>query len=217
MTRVVCLSAGLDSTVNLALACRKPGGVRLALTFDYGQRAAKRESDRARRIAAFYRVPWKPVRLPWLGDITDTALVARGRKLPELTQARLDDRRATRASAAAVWVPNRNGVFLNAAAAFAESLGCREVVLGFNAEEGATFPDNTPAFARAATGALRFSTRNAVRAVSYTMALDKRAIVALARRLQVPLDLVWPCYGGGRRICGHCESCLRFLRASAPR
>ncbi len=211
---VVCLSAGLDSTVNLAVA-RRRGKVKLALTFDYGQRAAKREAARARALARCYGVPWKLVRLPWLGAITDTALVARGRKLPRLKSGQLDDRRRTLKSAAAVWVPNRNGVFLNIAAAFAEALGARSVVMGFNREEGATFPDNTPAFGRAATGAFRYSTRNGVRVVSYTARMDKRQIVALARRMKVPLDLVWPCYEGGRKPCGHCESCLRFGRAFA--
>lgn len=209
---VLCLSAGLDSTVNLAVACRK-GKVRLALTFDYGQRAAKREAARAKALARHYGVPWEIVRLPWLATITDTALVARGRKLPRLKAGQLDDRRRTLKSAAAVWVPNRNGVFLNVAAAFAESLGTREVVMGFNKEEGATFPDNTPAFGRAASGAFRYSTRNGVRVVSHTARMDKRQIVSLARRLKVPLDLVWPCYEGGRRPCGRCESCLRFARA----
>lgn len=211
--RIVCLSAGLDSTVNLALACRKPGGVRLALTFDYGQRAARREASRALAIARRYGVPWKSIRLPWLGGITGTALVARGKKLPRLKPGQLDDRKRTRRSAAAVWVPNRNGVFLAIAAAFAEALRCREVVIGFNREEGATFPDNTAAFGRALTRSLAFSTRNRVRIASYTAALDKRQIVRLGRRLGAPLDLAWPCYEGGRSPCGRCESCLRFRRA----
>ena len=217
--RVLCLSGGLDSSVNLAAACRRPGGVRLALTFDYGQRAVKREIERAGKLAAHYGVPWKAVRLPWLGALTRTALVSRRRRMPRFTTGQLDDRRLTRRSAAAVWVPNRNGIFLNVAAAFAESMGCREVVIGLNREEGATFPDNTAAFGRAATAAFRFSTANRVRAVSYTARMDKPGIVRLARRLGLPLDLVWPCYEGGRKPCASCESCLRFRRAleSAPR
>lgn len=212
MSAIVLLSAGLDSTVNLAAACRRRGSVRLAITFDYGQRAAKREATRARAIARHYGVPWKRVRLPWLGAITATALVARGRRLPRPKD--LEDRAAARRSAAAVWVPNRNGVFLNVAAAFAEASGCREVVIGLNREEGAAFPDNTAAFGRAATRAFRFSTLSGVRVVSFTASMDKRQIVRLALRLRVPLDLVWPCYEGGRRACGLCESCLRFRRAS---
>ena len=201
--------------MNLAAAVRRKGGVRLALTFDYGQRAAKRETERARKIARHYRVAWQLIKLPWLKDITGTALVARGRKLPNLKARHLDDPRRTRRSADAVWVPNRNGVFLNVAAAFAESLGCGEVVLGLNAEEGATFPDNTAAFGRAATKAFGFSTRGGVRVVSHTARMDKKEILNLGRWLEAPLHLVWPCYEGGPKPCGRCESCLRFRRASA--
>ena len=200
--------------MNLAAAVRRPGGVRLCLTFDYGQKAARPETERARKIARHYKVDWQLLRLPWLREITGTALVSK-KPLPRLKASQLDDRRLTRRSADAVWVPNRNGVFLNVAAAFAESLKCREVVIGLNREEGATFPDNTAAFGRAATAAFRFSTANRVRAVSYTARMDKPGIVRLARRLGLPLDLVWPCYEGGRKPCGRCESCLRFRRASA--
>ena len=200
--------------MNLAAAVRGKGGVRLALTFDYGQRAAKRETERARKITAHYGIPWKLIQLPWLKDITGTALVSK-KPLPRLKASQLDDRRLTRRSADAVWVPNRNGVFLNVAAAFAESLGCREVVLGLNEEEGATFPDNTAAFGRAATKAFRFSTRSGVRVVSYTARMDKKEILNLGRWLEAPLHLVWPCYEGGAKPCGRCESCLRFRRASA--
>ena len=47
---VVLLSSGLDSTVNFWLEAQKGRAV-LALTFDYGQRAAPREIERARAIA----------------------------------------------------------------------------------------------------------------------------------------------------------------------
>ncbi len=211
MNRVVLLSAGLDSAVNLAVAGTRQGGVKLALTFDYGHRAARREAACARALARHYGVPWKLLKLPWLGELTGTALVARGKRIPRLKD--LDDRKDALASAAAVWVPNRNGVFLNIAAAFAESMGCREVVIGLNREEGATFPDNTAAFGGAATRAFHYSTRNRVRAVSYTARMDKRQIIHLARRLKLPLDKVWPCYEGERRPCGACESCARFRRA----
>lgn len=214
MAAVVCLSAGLDSTVNLAAAVRR-GGVRLALTFDYGQKAAPREIARSRRMASRLGVPWRRIDLPWLGALTRTALVAKGKRLPTL--ANLDDRKQALRTAAAVWVPNRNGVFLAVAAAWAEALKCRDVVIGLNREEGATFPDNTAAYGRAQTRAFQYSTANRVRVVSYTAHMDKRQILRLGRRLGAPLDLIWSCYEGGRRLCGRCESCLRWTRASADK
>jgi 7-cyano-7-deazaguanine synthase len=211
-TSIVLISAGLDSTVNLKRA-RDDGGVAAALTFDYGQRAARREAENSATMCARFHIRHETIRLPWLARITTTALVGRKKPLPRLTPAELDDPVAAGRSALRVWVPNRNGVFLAVAAAYAESLGAERIIVGFNAEEGATFPDNTEAFARAYTRSLRLSTQNAVRVTSYTFRLRKPAIVALGLKIGAPMDLVWPCYEGRRNLCGRCESCLRFLRA----
>jgi 7-cyano-7-deazaguanine synthase len=109
-------------------------------------------------------------------------------------------------------VPNRNGVFLAVAAAWAEALHADEVVAGFNAEEAASFPDNSVEFVRAYNRSLRLSTRNGVEVRSYTARLRKPAIVRLGLKIGAPLDLIWCCYDGGGRMCGRCESCFRFIR-----
>jgi 7-cyano-7-deazaguanine synthase len=204
MKGLAILSGGLDSTVSLAAATRKMDVV-LALTFDYGQRAARREREASAKIAKHFRIPHRVIAIPWLAALTSTALVNR--------RARLPLREMSERSAKAVWVPNRNGVFIEIAAAHAESLGAQRLITGFNKEEAATFPDNSAAYVSAINYALSFSTANGVRVVSYTGALDKKAIVHLGRRLDAPLKFIWPCYEGGKRWCGECESCLRSLRA----
>jgi 7-cyano-7-deazaguanine synthase len=147
------------------------------------------------------------LKLPWL---TGGALTNRSKRLPSPDLDRASD---TKKSAAAVWVPNRNGVFIAAAAAMAERLGATRIVVGFNREEAATFADNSAGFLRAANRALRYSTRNGVRVESPTLGWDKRRIVREARRRRIALDGLWPCYEGGRAWCRRCESCLRSLRA----
>lgn len=204
MKGVAILSGGLDSTVSLAVAVRKMDVV-LALTFDYGQRAARREREASARIARHYRIPHRVIGIPWLARLTRTALVNRKAAIPR-------NEMSTR-SAKAVWVPNRNGCFIEIAAAHAESAGATRLVTGFNREEAATFPDNSKAYVGAVSRALSFSTANGVHVVSYTIDLDKKAIVRLGRKLRAPLEHIWPCYEGGRSWCGSCESCLRSLRA----
>lgn len=206
MKAVALLSGGLDSTVAFALEARR---TLLALTFDYGQRAARREIASARRAAARHRVPHRVIRLPWLGG---GALTDRSRALP-----RPDLRRSAqvRASAKAVWVPNRNGVFIAVGAALAERAGADAVLVGFNREEAATFPDNSRTFLRAATRALSYSTATRVRVISPTAGWDKARIVREARRRGIDLAGLWPCYEGGRTWCLRCESCRRALRAGA--
>lgn len=212
MRCISLLSGGLDSVVATTVATRE-GAVELALTADYGQRSAAAEIAAAQGVCRGLGINHRVVELPWLAEITGTALVNTGSDLPELKPDELDDADRTAASAQAVWVPNRNGVLINIAAAFAESLGCDTVVCGFNAEEAQTFPDNTPEFARAATESLSFSTLSKVQVWSPTEDLTKVEIVALGRRIGAPLQLVWSCYQPGPDPCGTCESCLRFRRA----
>lgn len=198
---VVLLSGGLDSAVNLALAARYRAPV-FALTFDYGQRAARAEVRAARKLCSFYGVEHRVVALPWFRELLPRALAKAGSRLP----SRPDD-------ANAVWVPNRNGVFVAVAAAFAEALGAPVVVAGFNAEEAAQFPDNSPPFVAACNRSLRYSAARPVKVVSYTISADKTAVVRKGLRLGVPLEYVYPCYGEGPRPCGRCASCRRTAAA----
>ncbi|MBI4237656.1 MAG: 7-cyano-7-deazaguanine synthase QueC [Deltaproteobacteria bacterium] len=209
---VTLLSGGLDSVVSTALA-HAQHGVALALTFDYGQRAAAREISSAARFCGHWKIPHTVLQLPWLGDITHTALVQRDQALPTYDSAALNDLAGQHRSASAVWVPNRNGVFLNIAAAYAETHELDWIVTGFNAEEAVTFSDNSAAFVEQTTAAFQLSTRTHPRVVSYTQAMQKSEIAATARRLEIPLDWCWPCYEGGAQWCGRCESCARFQRA----
>jgi 7-cyano-7-deazaguanine synthase len=116
-------------------------------------------------------------------------------------------------TAEAVWVPNRNGVFVNIAAAFAESLGADTIVAGFNKEEAATFPDNSQEFVAVENAALQYSTRKHPLVVSYTIELGKAEIVDLGRSIGAPICDIWSCYHGGPEHCWQCESCARLERA----
>jgi 7-cyano-7-deazaguanine synthase len=209
---VVLLSGGLDSTLNLYEA-HAAGAVKLALTFDYGQRAAAKEIQSASALAKSLDIAHQVLKLDWFSFFTKSSLVNRGEAIPVGKQISIDDQARSEASAKAVWVPNRNGIFLNIGAAFAEGLGATDVVPGFNIEEAATFPDNSEDFLDALSGSLAYSTGGRVKASCFTTRLNKTAIVRRGRELKMQFDLVWPCYFGGEKPCGDCESCQRFERA----
>lgn len=209
---IALLSGGLDSTVNLKKALDE-GEVALALTFDYGQRSAKCEAAAAEAICSRLHVPHETIPLPWLAGITKTALVDVKQDLPAPSDEDLDT--GGQESAKAVWVPNRNGVFLNVAAAYAESMECEGVLVGFNAEEGTTFPDNSRLFFEAANVAFAYSTLRKTQVICYTLDMGKAEIVRFGRKIGAPLDLVWPCYESGPNLCWRCESCRRLHRALA--
>lgn len=212
MRSIVLLSGGLDSTVAMVAALQN-SSIELALTFDYGQRAAKREAVAAAAIARYYGLKHRIMAVDFLKEITTTSLVDQAANVPILTLDSLDNEKITRDTANKVWVPNRNGLFINMAAAFAEATGCSQVITGFNAEEGKTFPDNTPEYMAAASLALSYSTQNSVKVCSPTVNLTKAAIITLGNQLAVPFHLLWSCYHGAQLMCGQCESCLRLKRA----
>lgn len=207
------LSGGLDSAVNLAWAVGAFNVLR-TLTFDYGQRAARQEIAHAENLAKHYRVNHETIALPFLAQWTNTALVNPSISLPVLSEETLDKTTLTLDSAKAVWVPNRNGIFINIASAIAERLQANVVIVGFNREEGATFPDNSADFVNAANRSLFYSTLNHVEIRCTTLDLDKSQIVGLGIQLNLPFSLIWSCYEGDSTMCGACESCLRLKRAA---
>jgi len=201
---IVLLSGGLDSVVSLGL-CKTQYNVELALTFDYGQKAAQSEISAAEKIAKYYNIKHKIIKLDWLKEITETALVS-DKELPEGIQN-------PESSAKAVWVPNRNGLFLNIAASFAESGGYTHIILGANKEEGATFPDNTQEFADRINAEFEYSTLNKPQLLVPLINYDKNDIVKLALDNEMPLELIKSCYKAGEKHCGVCESCTRLRNA----
>jgi 7-cyano-7-deazaguanine synthase len=211
---VVLLSGGLDSALNLAIAAADQRA-KLAVTCTYGQRAEAQELRAAEQLASYYRVPWQRVDLSWLGQAHPNALTRKQQGMPDLATKDLDNLEKGKVSAKAVWVANRNGVFLNVAAVYAEALGASSVLVGFNREEAATFPDNSAAYVHAANQAFAFSTSNSVRVESYSLNWDKREIMAKAREIKLPIEMLWSCYESGPEPCGVCESCRRFQRAQS--
>lgn len=205
------LSGGLDSAVALAAAAADYQPL-MALTFDYGQRCAADEIAAAGSQARHFRAGHQVVPLPFLRDWSSaSSLVGRETELAEGSES-LAGRRNLE-DPASVWIPNRNGLFINTAASLAEARRMAVVVIGINAEEGRDFPDNTLEYLERATGALALSTLTRVAVVSPTGSLTKRGIVQLGARLGVDFSSIYSCYRGGHPMCGRCESCLRTRQA----
>lgn len=212
-TGIVCLSSGLDCVTSLAIALDTGVDVKQAIFFDYGQKACLKEFKQATEVAKYYNIPLTRIELPWLKEITKTSLVNEEALVPTPDSEKLDVIFDMHQTAAAVWVPNRNGVMTNILAAFCDSFGYDEIIVGFNGEEAVTFADNTFQCAAALTESFSYTTRQQPVVKSYVQSLNKMEISLTSVKLQVPLDLVWSCYHSGDYMCGECESCKRFIRA----
>lgn len=209
---VVLLSGGLDSTVNFFEAA-KHTEVLQVITFDYGQRAARAEIRCSQALCRQIEKPHEIITLPFFKIWGGSALTSPERAVPTGADVNIEDHQSSEETAKAVWVPNRNGIFLNIAAGCAEALGAELVIPGFNLEEASTFADNSEDFLRSLNVSLGYSTRSGVKVHCYTTQMNKLAIVQRGLALGVDFSMTWPCYFDGEGWCGECESCLRAKRA----
>lgn len=201
---IILLSGGLDSAVCLYWAKKRGYSVE-ALSIHYGQRHAK-ELDSARRLAKAARVRLHQVRLP-LPWLKGSSLVGKNKALPNVSLEKIGKN-----GIPSTYVPGRNTIFVSLGVSLADAIGAEAVVIGANALDYSGYPDCRPAFYRAFSEVARRGTRRGaegrpLRIDTPLVRLDKAAIVRLARRLKVPLELTWSCYLGGARPCGRCDSC----------
>lgn len=207
---IILLSGGLDSAVSVAAS--KELDFQLALTFDYGQKSFEKEYKASENIADFYHIRHECITLDWLKEITSTSLVSSS-PVPDIDADSLDDIELTNATMKNVWVPNRNGLFINIAASYADSFGYDYIVIGANKEEAATFSDNSKQFINDMNQVLKTSTNYDVNVIAPLIDYDKNEIIKKAVELGVPLNLINSCYNNTKKHCGKCESCCRLKRA----
>lgn len=208
---VILLSGGLDSLVSLGTK-KEEYNITLALTFNYGQKSAEQEISASEKICEHYNIEHKVIKLDWLKEITQTSLVSE-KEIPSVRLENLASDEFVNKSAASVWVPNRNGVFLNIAGCFADSQDFDYIIFGANKEEGQTFPDNTQEFIDRINKTFEFSTQKKPKVVAPLINLNKSDIVKIALEHSVPLELTRSCYSSEETHCGVCESCVRLKRA----
>lgn len=212
MKALVSLSGGLDSTVSLFWAEKQYDEVH-AVFFNYGQKALEKERKASRYFAGQIGASFMEVDLGFLGEVSGSALNDKTNLVPQGDSVDIKNHITSQETAKAVWVPNRNGLFISVAASIAEAKEIDHIILGFNLEEALTFPDNSQKFIDDSNKALESSTQGRVKVISPTVSFNKVDIVKLGKELDVNFQKIWPCYKNGDEICGTCESCKRYLSA----
>ncbi|MDI3483827.1 MAG: 7-cyano-7-deazaguanine synthase QueC [Methanobacteriales archaeon] len=208
MKAISILSGGLDSTVATIKFAEKYDIH--ALTFDYGQRSSKMEIEASKRISKSYGFEHHIIRLPWLKKLGGSALTDKKKRMPKPAMDELDNDRET---GRAVWVPARNLVFTSIGAAYADALDAEIIIVGWDREEARTFPDNSRRFLEAFNRVLESGVLADVKVEAPLIDYTKKEIIEEGYRLNVPFEVTYSCYEGGRLHCGLCESCMRRKRA----
>lgn len=204
------MSGGLDCTV--ATSVYDKDYEIHAITFDYGQKAAKQEIMASRKICE--RMGWshEVVDLAWLAQISNSSLNT-SEDIPEVTEEDLDNLDKSSETASNVWVPARNTVFTSIALSYAESIGAEIIIVGWNGEEGETFPDNSKKYMEEFNKLIDVGSPDKIRIEAPAIDLNKEEIVELGIEVGAPMELSYSCYKGEEKPCGVCESCMRRKRA----
>ncbi len=181
---IILLSGGLDSYVSLVLASQN-SNVSLALIFDYGQEVFEEELEASKKIAELYNLKLEVIKLDFLENL-----------LIENSD----------------WVPNRNGLFLNIAACYADKYGYSEIIIGANKEEAVRFSDNSKEFIARAGEFFEYSTQAHPHVLAPLQNMTKVEIINKGLELGIDFSLIKSCYGKksetGVKHCGVCASCL---------
>ena len=200
---IILMSGGLDSLVALGYCKNNTNyDIDLALTFDYGQKAVEEEISTSKKICNYYNIKHEIIKLDWLKDITKTALVSSNTS---------SDNEISETSS--VWVPNRNSLFLNIAACYADSFNYKYIIFGANKDEANSFPDNTEEFRAQVSECFKTSTLVQPQVVAPLINYSKDDIVKIAVENTVPLEFVRSCYNSGTKHCGKCKSCNYLKKA----
>ena len=199
---IILLSGGLDSYISLDIVSKKYKNI-LALFFNYGQKAYKEEYFSASKIAKKYNIELKVIKLPFLKELVDNALVSP-------LENDFNDFKS-------VWIPNRNGLFLNIAASWCDKYGYKNIVIGANKEEAQKFPDNSKEFIENSNAFFEYSTIVKPKIIAPCLEFDKIDIINYAIDNKLSFKVLKSCYQSkkisGKKHCGECMSC-KYLKSA---
>ena len=207
---IVLFSGGLDSTTAIYWALERYEKV-FALTFDYGQRN-RIELDMAGKVAQKLSVPQKILRvnLKQIGgsSLTDTKL-----SLPQYERMEESEE-----GLPSTYVPFRNGIFLALAAAWAEVVGIKEIVCGFNVIDSPNYPDTRKQFVQAMQEAINLGTKASlspekIQIIAPFLKMKKSDIIKEGLSLNVDYSFAISCYCGEEIPCQKCSSCVLRQKA----
>ena len=199
---IILLSGGLDSLVALDIISKKHSVV-LALTFNYGQKSFIEEEFAAKEISKIYNIEHKVIDLQFLAEITNNSLT--------------DENKEDFNELKSVWVPNRNGLFLNIAACYCESFDIDYIVFGANKEESGKFSDNKPEYVEISNKSFKYSTLIHPKIIAPCSNMNKIDLVNYMIDNNISFGLIKSCYQNiyktNKKHCGKCMSCKLLYNA----
>lgn len=199
---VVVLSGGQDSTTCLYWAKQEFEGLPIhALSFDYGQKHHI-ELQSAKKISQLAKVVHKIIPINSFAHLGNNALTG-DQPLGQNSESNLPTS----------FVPGRNLIFLSFAAAYAYSLGFKQLVTGVAQTDYSGYPDCREETIQSLEQTINLGIQGKIKIHTPLMFKSKKETVLLARQLGAMDALAFShtCYLGQVPPCGSCPACL--LRA----
>lgn len=196
---LVLFSGGVDSTTCLGLAIERYGKENvIALSVSYGQKHEK-EIEASKKIAQHYGVEHLYLDLGAIFQYSNCSLLSHStEEIPE--EAYVEQLTKTDGKPVSTYVPFRNGLFLSSAASIALSKDCNVIFYGAHSDDaaGSAYPDCSDAFNQAMKDAIYLGSGNQVTIEAPFVNWTKADVVKKGLELNVPYELTWSCYEGGR-------------------
>ncbi|HEY9387293.1 MAG TPA: 7-cyano-7-deazaguanine synthase [Nitrososphaeraceae archaeon] len=199
---LVMLSGGLDSATCLFWAKEKFSNI-YAITFNYhdridNEKKATIELAKKAKVTKLFEID-----IPFIKESSD---FYNG----QYTSLHEDRRWSS-------YIPARNMIFYSIAAHYAEFLDVKWIIGGHNSEDGSFFRDATSSYIQKinslfSQGCLYCNERPYMIIIPLAE-MDRRSIINLAIRLNVPLALTWSCHTKGEIHCGQCYACIQRSEA----
>lgn len=193
---LVVLSGGADSAICLHWAMARYKHVQ-SITFDYGQRH-RVELDAAKKICELNNIEQKLVPIESFSVLGGNSL--------------MDDEMEIESPESGIpntFVPGRNLIFLNLAAAWAYQLRFQNLVTGVCQTDFSGYPDCREDTMRALETSIQLGMEADLKILTPLMYVDKGDSIGMAKDLGALESLAYShtCYEGQIPPCGTCPSC----------
>lgn len=209
---VLLLSGGLDSSVLLHfLRDEIPDTELTCIYIDYGQRNST-EYYFAKKQAESQQCKLVVVSLSHIARalFAGSALFSQGAEVLEYKKGvtALSDKKQVSA-----YVPMRNLLFTALAAAYAETLGAKNIYYGAKLRGDFSSWDNSPEFVQRVNDVLHLNDHSKITLLAPFILKNKAEIIQIGARLNVPMHNTWTCFKGGSLHCGKCLTCIDRMEA----
>jgi len=194
MKTVTLVSGGIDSVV-MSKIIEKEGGTQFPLFIDYGQLCAEKEWSACKELMNKCKLP----------NPTKVDLKGYGQLMPcGITDASKD-------IYSDAFLPGRNLLFLTVGGAYAYYKKAKRVAIGLLSEKFHLFPDQTEKFVVNANFAINTALGQDIILVTPLINFNKKEVIKLAKKYEIPLEKTYSCHAGGNKYCGKCISCKEII------